>query len=100
MHGVATEVAEEVLMFLQHCNRHALASQQVAEHDARRTASHYAASGFQRGIAHNENIPFARRIGYNRGKRSAYAPVLTWCLSRQVVQFLGIPKESYDRKAD
>jgi hypothetical protein len=46
VYGVATKIAEEVLVFFEHGYRDATARQQVAKHHAGRATAHYTAACF------------------------------------------------------
>src|SRR6266513_1759496 len=52
MHSVHTEVAEEILMLFQHRNRHTLARQKIAQHDAGGTAAYNATGRLQHAFGH------------------------------------------------
>jgi hypothetical protein len=52
MHSIAAEVPKEILMLFEHRNRYTLTSQQIAQHDARRTAAYNATCGFQWELGH------------------------------------------------
>ena len=53
MHGVAAEVAEEILVLLQHRDVDASSRQQIAEHHARRSAAHHTTRCFHCFVCHD-----------------------------------------------
>ena len=57
MHGVAAEVAEEVLMLLQHGDRNAGTRQQIPQHHARRSAADDATGSLQLSDCHECLFP-------------------------------------------
>jgi hypothetical protein len=52
MHSIAAEVPKEILMLFEHRNRYTLASQQIPQHDARRTAADNATGRLQWWVGH------------------------------------------------
>jgi hypothetical protein len=59
VHGVATEVAQEVAVLLQHHGLHAGARQKEAQHHARRAAAHDAALGRDQSSISRSTRPVA-----------------------------------------
>jgi AcrR family transcriptional regulator len=52
MHSISAKVAKEIIVLLDHSNRHARASEQVTQHHARRAAAYNAARGFRCVVPH------------------------------------------------
>jgi hypothetical protein len=43
MHGIAAEIAEEIVMLFEHCDLDTIASQEISQHHTGRSATHNAA---------------------------------------------------------
>src|SRR6266576_1253342 len=86
MHSIATEIAKEVLMLFQHRNCHPFARQQIAQHDACRTASYNAASCLQGDFEHARTLP---PIQINLTDPPKLWPFCTWIAPVGTILFAG-----------